>query len=1274
MFRPKPLVPVLLAAAALAAQAIAPRARAQELAVPAVDDSPSAQLQIEQAIDQARANPREAVRLLAATLDGDPSRLVRAGADPDLFVPVARRVHLLLASDAALRTAFRRELDADADERLARGELEYLVERRLDTRAGVRACVALAERSLVRGRVAAALGLVDRLAGHDLVDDATAAHLDHLRAECRRGLADACRDALTEGRFDESFASTRWGETWRVAFEGGALPASVDERPRLGDAPLPRSVPTVQGDRVFVSDGAAVRAFDRLGGRPLWSVPLDGAEGWGPLRLVGAGPSSVVGFASAVGTTRSGQARVVCIDPASGAVRIDARLDRMGAAADLEGVVAQGAPILIDGRVFTAARRTSPRLETVSWLLCVDPEGRGSLPWARVIATSGSVRLGTSRISESPVAADGVLFVATATGAVAAVDSRDGFVRWLRRFPVPVRDVNARTDAIDVVTPAVVGDAVLAVTPDRARIVRLARADGAVLAETPTSAEGGQALPVSLLGDAASGLVLAVGERVSCFRAEDPSTPLWSTPESERVRGRVRFASTADPGSPVVVVPGERDLSVVEARTGAERLRLPGAGGSNAAISGSQAIVAGTSWLAGWMPIAEAERIVRARMASSAGAGEAMALLGLARQVRAGPMAAEAAREAVRRARAEPDPVRAEVLELLIAIDALDLAEGADRAALDAAVDEAAAVAGEQVRGGFVRAQRLLRRGNARGAAEAAVRTAMGAPEGTLVPHADGLASPAAECRRIALQARAADPRAADAIDAAVSAALSSALPAERGRLQLLAARVGAGTPAGDRALASIIAAAADQAARRSAARVVRECVALGARVDDGVASRLGVPAWALGMPSPPARVEGSLARSVECGGRLPRAAPGADFMRGGFLAVDGESLVFRAAPSYAPVWRVPVGSAEFSVVATEPDILLCDDSRGGTGRVTCIGSDGVIRWSAAPEVTGPADAAGDDPDVDELRRLRGVGAAAFAGPGSVVVLAGDGGLTGFSRARGEQAWHRPPAGAIAAWAHDPLAIAVAEQVDDGSGAAIRVTVVDPDDGSAVLAWTCATATEVRWMRFVPGGLLAVGTDDGIEARRIAGDDGGGPCWLLDSVDARESARGWSAFATVAVLDRFDGLRSIDAWSGHWAGEAGERRMRSPVRDVLAGSGWMAAVHDDGIEFLDGRGVPIGRDAPAADRAYLAASASAGRLFVLDGSVEGSDPVPMRFGVLLHDLDASAGGLESAPPVLLRALGQRISSVKVIDGGLAVSNGSIIQVLEFSGSAPPADR
>ena len=116
----RPTIAAYLAAVLLGC--LTPAVAAQELALPAVDDSPSSQLLIEQATDQAKANPREAVRLLVQLLDAGPDRLVRAGLDADLFIPVSRRVHFMLMADAALRSAFRRELSADADAQLARGE------------------------------------------------------------------------------------------------------------------------------------------------------------------------------------------------------------------------------------------------------------------------------------------------------------------------------------------------------------------------------------------------------------------------------------------------------------------------------------------------------------------------------------------------------------------------------------------------------------------------------------------------------------------------------------------------------------------------------------------------------------------------------------------------------------------------------------------------------------------------------------------------------------------------------------------------------------------------------------------------------------------------------------------------------------------------------------------------------------------------------------------------------------------------------------------------
>ncbi|MFM9144597.1 MAG: hypothetical protein ACKORL_04310, partial [Phycisphaerales bacterium] len=96
--RPMARAAAVFAAAAMLAAHVA---RAQEMAVPAVDDSPSAQLLLEQATDQAKANPREAVRLLVEVLDGAHDRHGRTPDAPDLFDTVAARAHARLAADAA---------------------------------------------------------------------------------------------------------------------------------------------------------------------------------------------------------------------------------------------------------------------------------------------------------------------------------------------------------------------------------------------------------------------------------------------------------------------------------------------------------------------------------------------------------------------------------------------------------------------------------------------------------------------------------------------------------------------------------------------------------------------------------------------------------------------------------------------------------------------------------------------------------------------------------------------------------------------------------------------------------------------------------------------------------------------------------------------------------------------------------------------------------------------------------------------------------------------
>jgi len=1329
--------PAAFLAAALSALPVA-QARAQEMALPVVDDSPSAQLLVEQGSDQAKANPREAVRLLVQALDTGAERLVRAGNDPDLFVPLSRRVHAILRADPALLAAFRRELSPDADAQLARGELRELVARRLDTDAGLEAALRLAESAIARGRFAAAAAYLDRTADHDLLVGRRALHHASMTAiaAVRLGRGAQAREAVARidalpvagldpaevaaaraaamsvppqssrpafgslgaGQFDAATSTSPWSETWAVPIDSMSMSGGAG-RNEIGRAERPRpasgSAPAAVGDRVYVDDGIAIRAFDRLSGRPVWSMPAGGTDlSMASMRMVAASDDAVVAFSTQSGSmARPGIGRVTCIDPATGMMRWESRIDRIDGRNDLDGMVGQGAPIIVDGRVIIAARRTSPRLETVSWLLALDLEQPSPASWARVIATSGSARMGGSRSADAPVLAGGVLYLSTSTGAVAAVDPWDGLVRWVRRFPVPVRDVATATGPFDVLTPAVVGDRVFTVSPDHSRILALDCRSGALVAEVPTGADGGLGAPSYLVGDEASGLVLAVGSRVACFSASAPQATRWSLPAADasmdaEVHGRVQFARTADPLAPVVLTADQSDIVIRDARDGKERMRLAGAGNSNAILVGNQLLAAGTTKLSGWMPSAEAERIIRGRMAATPTADAAMALVHLARQIRSGPLAAEGAAECVRRVAALPADAaeRSELLELLLALDAMDLASGAERRALDAAVDQAAVLADSPLRGGFARADRALRRRDPVAAARIAVATAMDAAGGRL-PIPGASLSADAEARRIVIAATAADPRAMEGVQEAVAAAVSKASGDARARILRSAARLGIGTRAGADALSALTSAASGVPARVDAARLVREC---GALVPPSPASQEFLrsldPRWGPTLvqgsaPAPP-RIEGGARRIVEFPGRLPRLLHNAGSMPGGVLTVQGTELVLRKPPSFAPQWRVPIGTADCSVLATQPSILVCDDGPGGTGAISSISPEGAVRWKTRAVVPDPA--SGADPDlisgdvVDPVDARQGPAVVPILTAPVVATLRRDGSVTAFGTDRGLELWSRPGDGGVPVmWTHEALAIIVAGEVDDGSGPVIQISVLDPVDGHVVRSWALEGVTELRWLHVVDGGLLVAGTDVGIEARRLAGGDESAPYWSIDAVDARASTRGWHVGRWLLVLDRSDALLAIDAWTGRVTPGAFAPSgvvAQSPVRQIAVGEGWIAAVRDSHADYFSLQGAHLGRDAPGSERAYLAAAASATRLFVLDAGVAGSDPVPLRFPILLHDLDVSRGGLESAPPLMVRSLGQRSRDMAVSDGIVAVSNGSVVQAVEFSPVSAPAGR
>ena len=1235
----------------------------------AVDESPSSALRLEQAAAQAASNPREAVRLLVDALDAGPGLLVAVPGDADLFVPVSRRVRAMLDADAQLRDAFRREVGPDADARLAAGDLEWLVGHRLDTAAGLEAAMRLAEGDVARGRFASAQCLLERVEGHDLAAPARAARVAELLRIVRARTA-AAPSALGPGAFDRSLSASRWGETWRL--------------PLGTSSAMPSVLPVARGGSVLLDDGRSASRLDLLTGQVRWSVPLGGASGAGavpgPRAMATDGFRAIATTATPASAARPPGGGIACLDVGTGAVLWEVRADRLGAGRPLDGASPQGVPVVADGRAIVALRRSTARFENTTALASVDLVDPSADPWMRVVATSGSIRSETFRADDSPVLAGGCVYLSTSTGAVAAVESRGGLVRWIRRFAVPVRDSVTAVPTSAMSTPAVVRGRVFAVTPDRSRLLALAASDGRIEWEHPSGAGGGPSGPAYVVGDEATGLVFAVGERIACLRAGPSPDLAWTVPVDGGAApaGRVAVAATGDAAAPVLVVPGATATVLLDARDGSVAMRLDGLREANVLPAGMQLVAAGTASVSSWMPLDAAEREVRARMASSAALEDAVALVALSRQVRSGPLAAEGAREAVRRAALLPsgDPRLAALLDLLASVDQEEVAAGADRDALVRALEESAVLAGAPERAAFARAARELRAGDPRAAARTAVAAALAAPVGAVLPAAEGGLAPEALARRLLQAARARDRARTDAgVAEAVERALASAPGPQRAAVLRSCARLGAGTESGARALEEWVRSVPQSAA---AALLVDECEALGSRPGAAAAAARAARLPAGATPRRWPSVSGEPVRALEFRGGLPRQLADAAPVPGGLLTVLDGDLAFRAAPGYEVRWRVPVGAQGCTVVATEPSIVVAADDADAGPRLVAIDRDGRVLWNAPlgapPAPDAPADA---DPGAPRIRAASPV--VLPAGP-AIVAIGTDGSLSAFDRSTGAERWRRPapvPGSAtIEAWARNSLAVAIAEEVEAAGAVEVRVTVLDPADGSTVSAWTVPSATEAYWVRLSEGGLAVVATDAGIESRRAAGGDDSAPYWALGDDDAVGSPEGWVANGALAFVDRGRNLAAFECWTGLRRAVADAERPaedRPMPRDFRAGPGWSAVLQDDGALFLSIGGSPAGRTAPGAARRFVAAVAAADRLFALDDLAVDEDAVGLRHQALLHSFDPLRGGLEARPPILVRALGRPITELAVLDGAVAVSNGGSVQVLEFadaSGGTP----
>ena len=555
-------------------------ALAQDRAVVAVDDSPSAEQLLAQAEDQAANNPGESARLANRVLVEFGSKLVRVPGELDRFIEARTRTLAFLSAHPDVLSRYRATQAGEADRMEALGQDDLIIESRFLTPAGLRACLRQAQRCVDEVRFAAAERLVDSIATHPDVSTADPALVATLRALAAAGLGnraevdrvlaslrtsadptlvalaprltDACAPRVTRGGTSaDPLRPAALGELppdivrlWSEPLDNSLysrLRASVDEggmgagglEGGLLSGRLLVSLPTIAGSTVLVNEGYVLRAFDAYSHQPRWyqfmgapNSPRADAQA-GDLLAVTVHTGRVLALSGhALATERSGGGRVVCVDLESGVRLWEFGSERLREHSELSGVFFYGAPTVAADTVIVLGRKVTARTETVSSVFGLSLE-TGELRFVTPAGAAPGIRIGGARPFTTPVVSDGWAYVATGAGTTLCLDPANGRVRWLRRDPVPVRDTPQENLPWELGGVCMCSRGLVTLSPGGDAVQLLDAHTGSELDSMPTGSGTLWGKPRYFLPDRDGGRIFAVGDGLVAFDVNDLRTPLW---------------------------------------------------------------------------------------------------------------------------------------------------------------------------------------------------------------------------------------------------------------------------------------------------------------------------------------------------------------------------------------------------------------------------------------------------------------------------------------------------------------------------------------------------------------------------------------------------------------------------------------------------------------------------------------------------------------------------------------------------------------------------
>jgi outer membrane protein assembly factor BamB len=1183
-----------------------------------VDASPSAAQLLDQAGSAVATGPAEAARLAQEAVDRFAGKLVPWPPEPDRFRPVELAVPEFLKAHPEVLARWLATEGPVAQRQLEEGQSLAVARFRPLAPAAVPAMLALTQAALDAGRTSEAWGWIERLLAHpDLAaeDRARVEAVGRVIAARWVRVPDAAPAAAGTG------GAVTWQPLWSQPLTSAWIasrvhglesqPAAQLRQIAAADGSGLLATPTFHEGSLLVADGMQVTAMERFSGSVVWAREVVRSEEppAGPMgdvaTVVVAGDRLLTLPGYAMSEQRWMSPAILELEAGTGERIWDLRLDRLPLEA-MEELFPHGRGLMLDDVAVVQARKSNSRLESAAWLLGVDRiEER--LRWMVSLGAAGGLRLAASRPLGSPVLLGGDVVAASSLGVVARVGAGLGSVKWLRRWPPPLREPRDNAPPWQLPSPVADDRLVAWITPDAASIVGLDPADGRTIWRRPIGVDTPAGLVRTLLLD--RDRIYAIGEDVVALPRSDPQSQLWRLSdrlgESSPVRGEVTLG-TLDDGSVALVVPTSSRVLLVSPIDGGLIAELPiEPGGGNTALQGGQLAVVSGDRVTLAMPGEQGERLLRQRLAERPqDPRRGLALIELGRAWRRGELmidgAAATARALGALGDAEATSVRAEVVQRLLDPAVLETVGPAE-------ADRLLVLAGELARTPAQRAAVNLRQGDRavaerRGSAAAEIyRRVWGDAElaAALLPVSNDRTVAAGELaleglsrldladRQPVLEAGLAAFQAQDAKDRASRFRQLTRIAGSRAMLERHLASVPVGAEGCEAEVIACI-------GRPPVVEALADCGPLQPQVHSLPGTLLNQQTVALTDP--------------------PR-----DFA----ILREPRALVCRGGPQLQERWRAPFKDRATIVMAWSPAIALwsplgqrdasleCLDPATGRSLFRIGGVSTLFKplpQRVSEEMTEDASAIGC------LRAGRLLTLVRRAG--EVCALRIDG--------NGTPSWRLSHEGQLTLQADlSTWALALVQMQAGAPESPARITLHDPGDGSIWLEgpWPDAVGSPL-WIRLLPEGVVVAGNSGvamldlrpglpprWIQAqRRVVGSEwrGSTPEWLL--VKDRSS-------------DQIDGLAIDSGDLKPGLLEVANASKADPVANIrVLPEGWLAHRFNR-ITLHDGSGRRVGSDAVGGGRGF--------------------DQVqPVRGGVVVADLGDREQMLEGGrpPALLLRTL------------------------------------